>query len=338
MNASDSYQVPHDLPRLFSRPDRLHDPLYVVTTVFNSPRYRTRWKLYQDFALRVERAGAKLYTVEVAFGDRDFSVTDPANPQHLQLRTSSELWLKENAINLGVARLPADWKYVAWVDADIAFVRDDWANETIHALQHYKVVQMWSEAQDLSPDHELHQKHQSFAWCWNHLPQDPTPSGPYYYAPKRGGKWMWHPGYAWACRRSVWDALGGLLDVCPLGAGDMHMAWGMVGEIERSIDRRMHREYIDHLRQWGQRAQAAVNLDIGMVPGLILHHWHGPKAARQYATRGQILTQEQFSPLKHLYRDWQGLWQIAETHPKLRNRIREYFRQRDEDSTHFEGA
>src|SRR4051812_49367686 len=99
----------------FRRPDQVSAPLYVVTPIFNPVRYRSRWKLYEDFARRVEQAGAILYTVEVAFGERAFAVTEAGHPRHIQLRTDHELWLKENIINVGVARLPHDWKYVAWV-------------------------------------------------------------------------------------------------------------------------------------------------------------------------------------------------------------------------------
>ena len=74
---------------LFSRPDRLHDPLYVVTTVFNATRYRSRWRLYEDFAKHVAEAGAILITVEIAFGERDFAVTQADDPRDVQLRTDS---------------------------------------------------------------------------------------------------------------------------------------------------------------------------------------------------------------------------------------------------------
>src|SRR5678809_704271 len=105
-------------PTYFSRPDTLEDPLYVITTIFNAPRFRVRWKLYQDFKYWVEQSpAAKLYTVEVAFGDRAF-VTEPG-PTTLQLRTTDELWLKERSLNLLAQRLPPDWKYVAWMDADV---------------------------------------------------------------------------------------------------------------------------------------------------------------------------------------------------------------------------
>jgi len=96
----------------------------------------------------VAEAGAVLYVVEVAFGDRDFVLTQADNPHHIQLRTWHELWLKERAINLGVAHLTRqvpDWGKVAWIDGDCHFARYDWANETLHLLEHYPIVQMWSE-------------------------------------------------------------------------------------------------------------------------------------------------------------------------------------------------
>src|SRR5213594_4290745 len=107
----------HLHPTLFQRPDKLLDPLYVVTTVFNSQRFRSRWRLFEDFIERVLHSGSKLIVVEVAFGKRKFvfPTGDECGPltiplsedfQILQLRTSHELWLKENAINLGVQRLP----------------------------------------------------------------------------------------------------------------------------------------------------------------------------------------------------------------------------------------
>jgi hypothetical protein len=36
-----------------------------------------------------------------------------------------------------VARLPNDWKYVAWVDADVNFTNPHWVRVTVQQLQHY---------------------------------------------------------------------------------------------------------------------------------------------------------------------------------------------------------
>ena len=95
--------------------------LHVIAVISNPVRYASRERLYRDFARHVEQAGATLWTVEAAYGDRPHLITEPTNPRHLQLRTKHELWHKENLVNLGIARLPADWKYVAWVDADVMF-------------------------------------------------------------------------------------------------------------------------------------------------------------------------------------------------------------------------
>jgi hypothetical protein len=73
-----------------------------------------------------------------------------------------------------------------------------------------------------------------------------------------------------------------------------------------------------------------------MVPGLALHHWHGPRAGRQYGTRDAILVNGKYDPEMDLKRDWQGLYQLCDhdTHRsiKLRDEIRGYFRKRNEDA------
>ena len=50
---------------------------------------------------------------------------------------------------------PLDWKYGATIDADFHFTRHDWALETVHQLQHYDFVQLFSSYADLSGDAAL---------------------------------------------------------------------------------------------------------------------------------------------------------------------------------------
>lgn len=322
----------HLSPTMFQRPDRVCDPLYVITMISNPVRYRSRWRLYHDFAKRCAAAGAVLYTCEVAFGHREFSITSPDEPRHLQLRTSSELWHKENALNLLLSRLPLDWKYVAWVDADVSFARDDWANETLHQLQHHPVVQMFSEAQDLDPDSQSCGPKQGFAYCYVH--GMPRMDEPCYESDGQGRAHFWHTGFAWAARREALDALGGLLDHCILGSADFHMAYSLIGEGLTTLANRreVSSRYKYLIDLWQQRAEKYVRRDLGYVPGLLLHHWHGPKAARRYVDRWQILTESGFDPDLDLKRDWQGLYQLTDRSAQLRDQLRAYFRQRNEDS------
>jgi hypothetical protein len=321
---------------MFERHDQVKAPLYVVTPIFNPIRWRSRWRLYEDFKKMCADAGALLYTIEVAFGERDFAITDVDNPRHIQCRTRSELWLKENAINVAVSRLPADWKYVAWVDADVLFARQDWANETLHQLQHYSIVQMWSHFQDLTPEHEVIGTARSFVECYLNGYQSAVVSGrqpPSYTGPNKPNRgYPGATGLAWAMRRDTWDHLGGLIDYSILGACDWYMAHALVGALGDVAKKDWTPAHLNKMLVWQQRAERYVMRNVGVVKGLALHYWHGPKSLRRYHTRDSILVKNNFDPDLDLKRDWQGLYQLTDRNSRLRDDLRWYFRQRNEDT------
>lgn len=338
-------------PGMFSRPDRVHSPLHVVCTLFNSARYRSRWDLYEPFAKMVHDAGAVLHTVEVAFGDRDHAVPEYApamdsatpswvpTPQHqyTRLRTKSEIWHKESSQNVGVTRLPHDAEYILFLDADVRFVRPDWAGAIVQALQHYAVLQPWSEALDLTHDFRPHQTHKSFAACFREGDQrNPTGHRPYYGGPVQPGKThLWHPGFAWAWRRDALDAVGGQIDFAIAGAGDHHQAQALIGEVDRSFHPKAHPGYVRRLHEWQALAEREIRRNIGFIPGLITHAHHGPKRSRQYWQRWRILVDNGFNPDVDLKRDWQGLYQLVDDGSarsrNLRDQLRTYFASRNED-------
>ncbi len=152
------------------------------------------------------------------------------------------------------------------------------------------------------------------------------------------GRHPGHCGYAWAIRRDAYDALGGLMDASICGANDHHMARGMIGNILESIHHASSPGLKAHLQAWGQRAKL-LRGNVGHLPGLILHGWHGSKKKRGYKDRWKILTESQFDPARDLKRDWQGLYCLhddgSDRMRKLRDDLRAYFRSRDEDSHDF---
>lgn len=296
---------------------------YVVTMISNPVRFASRYRLYDAFRERLARSGINLVTAEIAFGDRPFAITRAGDADAVQLRTNHELWHKENALNIAISRLPSNWRYVAWIDADIEFVRPDWAHETVQQLQHYSVVQLFDSAIDLGPEMQTLQVHTGFGASY--LRKRP-----------RGRNYAhWHPGYAWAARREAIDAMGGLIDWAILGSADHHMAVGLIGGLDEdqiTPTARLSPRYRQELQAWQDRAVTGLRRDLGCVPGTILHYWHGKKKDRRYGDRWQILTRHQFDPKQHLSRDWQGLWQLTGDCPRLRDEIRGYFRARNEDS------
>ena len=327
---------------------------YVIAVINNPARYARRPQLFKEFMSRMAGYGVNLFVVETAFGERDFQVTDAANPRHIRLQSDSELWHKENMINIGISRLPADWKYVAWIDGDIDFVRADWAIETVHELQHHDFVQLFSDAIDMGPNHEVLTVFKSFAYCYcNKLP--PKIAGKQYRKAEdydhegfshEGGSLQsiktkdtknysahntWHPGYAWAATRQAITAVGGLIDFAILGSADFHMATAIIGNAAESLPPKANEEYKKMVLNWQARA-AKLGKNIGYVKGTIYHFWHGKKADRRYMDRWDILIKNKFNPQTDIHKDWQGLYVMNPDLMEFQRDIRDYFRARNEDS------
>lgn len=298
--------------------------LWVVAVISNPQRYKSRYELYHRFKASVEASGANLITVEIALGERPFEVTNELDPNHVQLRSNTELWHKEQMINIGISRLPQDWEYVAWIDADVEFCRHDWPEEIVHQLQHYDVIQCFQSAVDLGPDGEVINVFDGFVHSWSTGQPDPYSKGK--YGPH------WHPGFAWAATRKAIDDLGGLIDWAVLGSADHHMAWAFLGKAVERTPKGVTQSYKDQLTLWQDRATTHIKQNVGYMAGTIYHHFHGKKKNRRYTERWEILLKHKFDPILDLKRDWQGLWAFSDKGIRLRNDIREYFRQRNEDS------
>lgn len=314
--------------------------LYVVTVITNPMRYYVRYKLYQIFAKMVEEAGGILYTVELALRDRHFEVTSHDNPRHIQLRSPDVLWHKENLINIGMSRLPHDAEYVAWIDADVQFARPDWVQETLHQLQIYKVVQMWTHNVDYGPEHQpiaqcgslfasyLKNKQVLQPIVRNPNAQNGNGANPGAY-PFKG---LMHTGYAWAARRSAISDLGGLGDIGILGSGDRHMAYALLGQVGKSFPVGISQSYVNYWNRWQERAEHYIQRKVGVVSGAINHYWHGSKQHRRYQDRWKILVGDGFDPERDLKYDFQGVLQLTERNIRLRDDVIQYFNVRNEDS------
>lgn len=345
--------------------DRIRRQLYVVTVLFNSRRFKSRWKLYERFAKHVADAGAVLYTVECAFGEREHaadhlslhdtlancavidtyghrqddestSVDDLLRHRYVRVRTKHEIWIKENLINLGVRHLPPEARYIAWVDCDVRFLRDNWVGSTIHALQHYAFLQMFSHAVDLDPHSEMlrtRSRHQeSFGSAY--LSGKPLPTGDYYYPSARQGVWS---GLAWACRRDAWNAVGGLIDAAAHGGGDWHTAFALIGRAKDGMRNDLHENYRRRVLLWEERAERFVRRNVGVLEGTVVHYWHGKKEDRRYKERHKLLADLRFDPDRDLSYDAQGVLQLVdhgdERSIRLRDALREHAALRNEDAT-----
>jgi hypothetical protein len=328
---------------------------YVISVISNSQRFKSRYNLYRKFAKHVQETGAQLITVELQFGNRPFEITTGTYGREIRIRTRQELWHKENMMNIALQHLPHDWEYCAWIDADITFMRPDWAQETVQQLQHYDFVQMFSTALDIgpAPGLDIVSPNYGFMYCYLNQIQNKeipplmiggelnkermTQNSNGYYHPK-GKKVFWHSGFAWAARRSALIKTGGFLDSGILGASDHHMALGMIGLADQAMPSGITKGYKDSVMRWQERCLSGTRMNVGYVPGTIHHAWHGAKVNRRYWDRWKILVDNEFDPYNDLMKDPQGVYQLVDHGDmrsiKLRDQIRGYFQQRNEDCTY----
>jgi hypothetical protein len=300
------------------------------------------WKHYLDCESHLLDLGFHVVTIECSFGKREKVLSKQKNDRHtvIHVYSENELWLKENLINLAVQRLPQDAKYICWIDGDLQFTRRDIVGETLHKLQHYHVVQMFSVAHDLTPNYMTYQINYGFVHDKLNGVPDSTKEGNWenddYYAqtgaPGKLKTIHYHPGFAWAYTVEAWNALGGMIDTAILGSADRHMACALFGEYEKSVPSGVTPGYKEVIKLWQARALDFIKKDVGYVEGQVSHFFHGSKKFRRYKDRWKIIVNRAFDPLKDLKRMFNGTYQLEDNKIELRDDLRAYFSERNQDS------
>lgn len=310
--------------------------LYIITPIFNPAGFNSRVRLYNEFAARLQSdPNVVLCTIECVFGSQSFSVTDADNPHHVQIRTSENnvWWVKENLINICANLLPESSQYIAWMDADIEYPKDNlWIVETIQKfIKGYRVLQLFSEVDMLGPSGEILERNKSFGY---HIAHNDWSS----YA---------HPGMAWAMRKDSFIKLGGLYDMNPVGSSDLHFAHALIGNVKQTIKKTLTNGYKESVCEWADRLSQIVGeipdkymKTVGYVNVRIKHHYHGNKNDRQYVDRWNILESNHFDPNTFYF---PSILTGGYIHPELRKinesisrqfkeALIQYFRNRNEDN------
>ena len=291
------------------------EPLYVILPYFNYCGFKRRRDLFIEFVHRYSHL--KLVVVEAAGSAPLGKLTVY---KHLKVSHDSRVWLKENLINLGVKLLPKNWKYMAWIDADITFLNENWVNDTIEELHTADVVQLWQNAVNLGAKGETLKIDKSFAYMLIASGTNWTPTDKYGF---------WHTGYAWACTRTAFDEMGGLIDWAILGSGDRHMAMALAGLGSASAPGNIHENYKILLKLYESRVK---RFKVSWVDGTIIHYWHGSFADRRYKERWDILTKNNYDPYEDIGYTDEGCVELSPKGRRFEKFLDEYFSGRKEDS------
>jgi hypothetical protein len=239
--------------------------LYAILPYFNFNGSTIRKQLYDEFYEKYKNTpGLKL--IKAVLKPRD-----------------DIMWYKEHLINRAIQKLPKNWKYVAWIDADLTFLNRNWVEDTKAELDKCDVVQIWQKCVNLGEKGDIAKLDSSFAYM-NTLGQ------PWMKTHKYG---FWHPGYAWACTRDAYTRMGGLVDFAILGSADHHMALALIGKVDNSRPNNISDAYKQKLLDYQERV---TGMKLGYVEGTIVHHYHGDLQNRRYVERWDILTKHNYDP------------------------------------------
>lgn len=285
------------------------------------------------FSDGLRRQNLPLLVVELAFGDKPFVVPDTCADRVVRLRTDTVLWQKERLLNVAVAALPPECRYVAWLDADILFENDTWVADTRDRLADTPVVQPFDTAcwmldgmtrapADLPEGHL--DGHQAAGFAAALAAADDRARHLAGYAG--------HSGFAWAAGRAL-IARHGLYDRAILGGGDFINAHAFAGD-HRFIQgvhlylRDVTKAERAAITAWGTAVSRETGGRIGWTPGRVCHLYHGPLTQRGYMTRTRILREAAFDPLSDIAEDVNGCWRWNTDKPELHRRTWEYFASR----------
>lgn len=322
--------------------------LHVFTARSNPLGWKQPHKHWETFARHMLDCGVHLHVAEVAYGNEPFQCDNPRTVadhdelhrfHHYGFRAKTRGWVKESVLNQAIQRVP-EARYIGWTDSDIFFrdvdggFEDNWASRTVRALQHYDVVQNWSDALDLGPRDEIIAHHKSFCWqFWSGQPV--VPQGPKFWHGDGGVYAYPHSGYSWAITREAFDLIGGLFHLGYMGSGDHHMALAMVGHADSSMPAGTHDRYREHVKRWEARALQHINQNIGVVQGTIEHAFHGTKPSRAYIPRWKMFVDHGFNPDEDLRPNSYGVMEFASNKPELRRAFDRYLAARSEDVNHI---
>jgi len=197
-------------------------------------------------------------------------------------------------------------------------------------LQHYDVIQPWSDAYDLGPHDEHIAHHRSFCRQYFHRqPMVPTTrpyrhgdGGPNRYPPFRLRLGHDTPGVR-PGRRAVRTGRHGIRRPPHVAGSDRRGNASVPSGVSDA-----HRREVE---RWEGRALRHINRDIGYVSGTIEHLFHGRKADRGYQSRWDMFVKHDFDPLEDMKRNSHGVPEFASNKPELRHDFGLYLQNRNED-------
>ena len=308
--------------------------IWGITCYFNPQRERTCKSNYDTFRESSKNQGLPLITVELANGDNPFELTQKNADILIQVRAESVLWQKERLLNIALHRLPETCTKVVLLDRDILFLDNAWVGKTSQLLDKHDALQPFSTVVRLKKGQTAIIK----------------PERQYRFGKKEGEKatsccaaYFSHEnrfletGFAWAVKKSLLEGIG-FYDKLVLGGADSLMAVAFLPEDAFPHSRRSKYGdgFPDELKKgmhlWQASIRARLKNSASVLPGTILHLFHGERKNRFYRERNSILRLCAFDPDVDVRLNEDGCWEWNSNKKILHLLARCYFWVRNGDT------
>lgn len=308
---------------------KFEDKLYVISSIFSPFGQDIRTKLAQEFIQRLEKLQSQGYPVQVCiiellYPEQESCVKVKNQKFYIQISYEKQglyLFNKENLINIAVSKLlPVNWKYMAWIDADIEFINPKWSMEAITKLKTCDVLQLFS--------------------INRYLDSNGLPNVYFHSAIKvkndvhlKNHKEYAHPGFAWAMTRKTYTKLRGLFEFAIVGGGDnimCHSFLGIKSHMKKLYGK--NKKFMEAIESYFEKAKG---LRVEFLDTVIQHHYHGTRKNRMYTDRTAILIDSNYSPQDDLLKPFPELPLLLPTdefYNKISGQITNYFQTRKEVS------
>ena len=304
-----------------------HPEAVIVACYFNPEKNPYRLIAFNKFYDSIKHLNHRI--VECVIGD-DKPELDHTNPNFSLVHTQTTLWHKETLLNGLIKKLPASFKYVMWVDADVLFTNKRWLVDAVEQLQKNRIVQLFEycvhlEKDQFEPDFNLHEA-KDLMRCeppvrhprlWRSFAANYVTTN---YSDDHNYDKHGHVGFAWGAQRSLLEEMP-LYDKALVGGADHIIAHAAAGHLCHNCITKSFTEDIDAVNEWSKLFFKRTKGKLGYVEGDLYHIWHGTLESRQYLKRIK-----EFTPIAKTIskKDKNGLY-VTEDDTYVKN----YFKHRE---------
>ena len=275
-----------------------------VGLVFFNPAKSKRMLMNYLYTVeKLKRAKLPYYTLELVYGQEEPEIVDA-----FHYRAKNALFNKEQLCRLLERRMPWRYSKVVFMDADLVFTSKTWYADTSKQLTKFDVVQPFSSAVWLDVTYTKATLERSSVVYMNRT---------------KTYDHVYHPGFAWAFKRS-WFRRYGFYEYAITGSGDTlsTAAWMGVEFPNGYLKTAFQRSFADYRRM--------PKPSMSCTAGKVYHLWHGTHKNRKYVDRHQIV--DGILDVQKIIRpNWSGVFEV--TDKAVAAKLADYFKEREDDGT-----